>query len=297
MMRRITKTVLAMVLAAIPFAGTKAAADKNFYVYLCFGQSNMEGAAKIEPQDLTGVDNRFLMMAAADDAQRGRSMGEWYKAVPPLCRENTGLTPVDYFGRTMTAALPDSIRVGVITVAIGGIHIEGFLPDSIGNYVKNRAPEWMKGMLAAYGNNPYERLLTLARKAQQAGVIKGILMHQGESNTGDGQWAAKVKAVYERLMSDLELNPAEVPLLAGEVVQAAGEGRCIAMNRQIDELPQTVATAHVVSSEGCSNAPDKLHFDAAGYRKLGRRYGEKMLSLLGYEASSSVEISADTFTE
>lgn len=295
-MRRITEILLAALLAALPFKGVKADADRNFYIYLCFGQSNMEGAAKAEQQDMTGVDERFLMMAAVDDAQRGRKAGEWYKALPPLCRANTGLTPVDYFGRTMTAALPDSIRVGVITVAIGGIRIEGFMPDSIGAYVKHYAPDWMKGMLAAYGNNPYERLVTLARKAQQAGIIKGVLMHQGESNTGDAQWAAKVQTVYGRLLGDLGLNPVEVPLLAGEVVRAGGEGRCIAMNKQIGLLPQTIHTAHVVSSEGCPNGPDKLHFDAAGYRELGRRYGAKMLSLLGYDSGSRAEVPADAVT-
>jgi hypothetical protein len=52
------------------------------------------------------------------------------------------------------------------------------------------------------------------------------------------------------------------------------------MNRQINALPETIPTAHIVSSEGCTNLPDKLHFDAAGYRLLGRRYGELMLRLL-----------------
>ena len=42
----------------------KAAPDKNFYIFLCFGQSNMEGNAKIEQEDLVGVDSRFQMMAA-----------------------------------------------------------------------------------------------------------------------------------------------------------------------------------------------------------------------------------------
>ena len=74
---------------------------------------------------------------------------------------------------------------------------------------------------------------------------------------------------------------ADVPLLAGEVVRADGKGQCIAMNKQIQELPQTIPTAHVISSEGCTNGPDRLHFDAAGYRELGRRYGQEMLSLLG----------------
>lgn len=242
----------------------------------------MEGAARPEAQDMESPGNRFLLMPAVDDPARGRKMGEWCEATAPLCRPHTGLTPADYFGRTMIASLPDNVRIGVIHVAIGGIRIEGFMPDSIGQYVK-KAPEWMKGMLAAYGNNPYERLVTLARKAQQDGVIKGILMHQGESNTDDPDWAVKVQHVYDHLLGDLELRPEEVPLLAGEVVIAGGEGQCVKMNQQIDRLPQTIHTAHVISSKGCTNGPDKLHFDAAGYRELGRRYGEKMLQLLGYE--------------
>jgi len=274
---------------------TTYAQDPNFYIFLCFGQSNMEGAAQPEPQDLEGVSPRFLLMPAVDDPARNRKMGEWCKALPPLCRPNTGLTPVDYFGRTLTENLPENIRIGVIHVAIGGIRIEGFMPDEISNYVKN-APGWMVGMLKAYNDNPYERLVSLAKKAQKDGIIKGILMHQGESNTGDPEWANKVQNVYDHLLGDLQLKPEEVPLLAGEVVQANGQGQCIAMNKQIDELPKTLHTSQVISSTGCSNGPDKLHFDAAGYRELGRRYGEKMLELMGYHVRSPFTVPEDAFT-
>ena len=291
-MRRIFLVIAFLALSVLRMC---AAPDDNFYIFLCFGQSNMEGAARPEPQDLEGLDDRFQMMAAVDDAQRGRKMGEWYKALPPLCRENTGLTPVDYFGRTLTENLPKNVRVGVITVAIGGIHIQGFLNDSIKAYVK-RAPGWMKPMLAAYNNNPYERLVSLAKKAQQQGVIKGVLMHQGESNTGDPKWAGMVQQVYDNLLGDLKLKPEEVPLLAGEVVQANGEGLCVAMNKQINELPQTLHTSQVISSKGCSNGPDKLHFDAAGYRELGRRYGERMLELMGYAVKKPFDVPADAVT-
>lgn len=255
----------------------------------------MEGAARPEAEDTKSPGPRFLLMPAVDDAQRGRTMGKWCEAAAPLCRSNTGLTPADWFGRTLIETLPDNIRVGVIHVAIGGIRIEGFMPDQITEYVKT-APGWMKGMLEAYGNNPYERLVTLAKRAQQDGVIKGVLMHQGESNTGDPEWAQKVQSVYDHLLGDLQLKPEEVPLLAGEVVQANGEGQCVAMNKQIDELPKTLHTAHVVSSTGCSNGPDKLHFDAAGYRELGRRYGEKMLELMGYQVRSPFTVPADAVT-
>lgn len=271
------------------------AQDPNFYIFLCFGQSNMEGAARPETQDLEGVNPRFQLMAAVDDPQRQRKMGEWSTAVPPLCRPNTGLTPADYFGRTLVENLPENIRVGVIHVAIGGIRIEGFMPDQITEYVKT-APGWMKGMLEAYGNNPYERLVTLAKKAQKDGVIKGVLMHQGESNTGEEDWALKVQKVYDNLLGDLQLKPEEVPLLAGEVVQADGKGQCIAMNKLIDELPKTLHTSHVVSSTGCTNGPDNLHFDAAGYRELGRRYGEKMLELMGFPVLSPFTVPDDAVT-
>ena len=139
----------------------------------------------------------------------------------------------------------------------------------------------MKGPLKAYGNNPYECLVEMARLAQKDGVIKGILVHQGESNTGDKAWPEKVKTVYESLLKDLGLKAKDVPLLAGEVVHADQGGVCASMNNIIRTLPQMIPTADVVSSAGCTCATDSLHFDAAGYRELGRRYAEKMLFLLG----------------
>ncbi|WP_288280037.1 bifunctional carbohydrate acetyl esterase/feruloyl esterase [uncultured Prevotella sp.] len=257
--------------------------DPNFYIFLCFGQSNMEGNARPEAVDLESPGSRFLLMPAVDFPNKGRKMGEWCEASAPLCRPNTGLTPADWFGRTMVASTPDNIRIGVIHVAIGGIDIKGFLPDSIENYAKNNAPQWMKGMLAAYDNNPYERLVTLAKKAQKDGVIKGILMHQGETNTGDPKWAGMVKQVYENLCGDLQLKPEEVNLYVGNIVQAGGKGVCIGCKKQIDELPNTIHTSQVISSDDCSNGPDRLHFDAAGYRELGCRYGEAVARHLGFE--------------
>lgn len=276
---KLLKTLAVAAMLALPACSMKAEVDPNFYIFICFGQSNMEGAARPESQDMKSPGERMKLMAAVDDPQRNRKMGEWCEAVPPLCRPFNGITPADYFGRTLVSALPDSIKIGIVHVAIGGIRIEGYMPDSIANYAKN-APGWMVGMLKAYDNNPYERIVTLARKAQKNGVIKGILMHQGESNTGDTEWANKVNHVYTSLLKDLRLNANEVPLLAGEVVQANGKGQCIRMNKQINDLPKTISTAHVVSSDGCTNAKDNLHFDAAGYRLLGIRYAAKMLEIL-----------------
>lgn len=258
--------------------------DPNFYIYICIGQSNMEGAAKPEEQDYAWDNPRFQVMAACDyAAATGNHRGEarkkyqWYTAVPPLCRQHAGLSPVDYFGRTMVEKLPDSIRIGVIHVAIGGCRTEHLFKEYDPKTVNNE-PQWFQNFMHAYDDIPYIRILDCALRASHQGVIKGILLHQGESNTGDKEWGLKVKKVYEDLLSDLHLNAADVPIIAGEVVSQGVGGVCASMNPIIRELPKTIPTARVVSADGLPCGPDHLHFNAEGYRQLGKRYAEAMLS-------------------
>ena len=260
------------------------AQDKNFQIYLCFGQSNMEGFPGVEEQDKRGVDERFQMLAAVDFPKIGREKGKWYPAVPPLCRPSTGLCPGDYFGRTLAAALPPDVKIGVVNVSVAGCKIELFEKDTFQNYATT-APKWLTGVIAAYDGNPCQHLVEMAKLAQKDGVIKGILLHQGESNTKDVEWPNKVKGIYENLLKGLDLKANEVPLLVGELVNADQNGACAGMNKIIGDLPKTIRTAHVVSSAGCAALPDRLHFTASGYRELGKRYAEKMLSLLGQSAS------------
>lgn len=252
--------------------------DPDFHIYLAFGQSNMEGHARVEPQD-TIVDSRFQVMAAVDCPDLGRTKGKWYTAVPPLSRCYTGLTPTDYFGRTLIASLPDNIKVGVINVSVGGCKIELFDKENYESYVSS-SPDWLKNMVKEYDGNPYGRLVEMAKLAQKDGVIKGILLHQGESNTGDTEWPRKVKDVYDNLLIDLNLDPNSVPLLAGELVGAEQGGKCASMNPIINTLPDLIPNAHIISSEDCEAISDGLHFSAEGYRELGKRYGQKMITLL-----------------
>ena len=262
-------------------ADDKKAPDKHFYVFLCFGQSNMEGFPGIEPQDKGPMDDRFQVLAAVDFPGIGRTNGSWYPAGPPLCRPSTGLCPADYFGRTMVSNLPKNIRVGIVNVSVAGCKIELFDKTNYASYASTAAP-WMKNIIMGYGGSPYDHLVEMAKLAQKDGVIKGILLHQGESNTNDKDWPNKVKGVYENLLKDLNLKAADVPLIAGEVVNADQQRACASMNMIIDELPKTIPTAHTISSAGCTSRPDHLHFTPAGYRELGRRYAETMLPLLGY---------------
>lgn len=253
--------------------------NPDFHVYLCLGQSNMEGNARYESCDTAGISPRFHMMAAVDMPGKGRLKGRWYTAQPPLARGNTGLTPADYFGRELVESLPEKVEVGVINVAVGGCRIELFDPINCADHIKGQ-PDWLKSTVRNYDNNPYQRLIDMARAAQADGVIKGILLHQGESNTGDAEWPVKVKNLYERILADLDLRAEDVPLLAGEMLSAEKGGKCASMSKIINTLPEVIPTAHVVSADGCDGAPDGLHFTAEGYRLLGKRYAQAMLPLL-----------------
>jgi len=182
--------------------------------------------------------------------------------------------------------LPPNIRVGVVSVAVAGCKTELFDKDNFKSYAtsSNTAP-WMKRIIESYRGNPYQHLVDAARLAQKDGVIRGILLHQGESNNNDKEWPNKVKGIYENLLKDLNLKAEDTPLLAGELVNADQKGACASMNKIIDDLPKIIPTAHIVSSEGCEARRDRLHFSPAGYRELGKRYAEQMLSLLGHKSA------------
>lgn len=81
------------------------------------------------------------------------------------------------------------------------------------------------------------------------------------------------------MLADLSLKADDVPLIAGEVVHEELNGKHAHMNPIINKLPETIPTAHIVSSRGCTVKEDKTHFDTAGIRELGKRYAEKMLEV------------------
>jgi hypothetical protein len=247
----------------------------------------MEGQAQAEKQDRI-ADERFKLLSTADNCM-GRELGEWYYALPPIVNCFGNLGPLDWFGRTLTKYLPDEVTVGVVPVAVAGADIQLFEEE---NYDTYEQPDWMQERSDTYGNKPFRRLIDMAKKAQKDGVIKGILLHQGETNTSQLDWPDRVKAVYEKILKELNLDADEVPLLAGEVVRTENEGMCGAHNEVIKMLPDVIPTAYVISAEGLDNQGDQLHFSAASYRKLGERYADKMLELL-CEEDDDEEVNAD----
>ena len=283
-MRRFLVSLLGVLLACA--ANAAAVADPNFHIFLCFGQSNMEGGGRIEERDTT-VDQRFQILADFDTPDRGRKMGQWYDAIPPLTRRTRGISMMDYFGRTMVANLPGKYRVGLVKLGVSGTKIELWDKDAFRDYLASLPPDgqWKIPLANQYDGNPYEYLVRLAKIAQQDGVIKGILIHQGESNFEDQHWPRKVKKIYDDLMTDLNLDPKNVVLLAGEVVNADQNGEKANANVIMKNLPGTLPNSHVISSAGVPANRDRLHFTADGQREMGRRYAEKMLGVMGYKAA------------
>ena len=292
---------------------------EKFHIYLAFGQSNMVGylgppvgtwgnSSSQTWVASNGFDNppeNFTVMAAANDSKNpySRKKGEWYAAKPPLVRNNTGLSPADFFGRTIAETVKGlGIKIGVIVVAVDGCQINLFSKDKdiFINYIKAQE-EYMRSQAAAYvdpcvggtipaaafttEDYPYKRLVDLAKLAQREGVIKGIIMHQGESggNINGKTYALSVRQIYDDLCGDLGLIKGKVPFLAG---QAVGNN-----NSNISSIPNAFKdipnTAFVIPSDGCpgwnpgsSDSNEQIHFSFAAYEELGKRYGGKMLELL-----------------
>ena len=240
----------------------------------------MEGYGNLEPQDISNVPERFKMMAAVDFPSKGRIKGNWYKADPPLCRDWTGLSPCDYFGRELIKNLPETISVGIINVSMPACSIDVFDEDKLKGYISYISGSWVESIAKEYGNNPYKVLVEMGKKAKESGVIKGILLHQGETDMGDETWPNKVKKVYDRLLTDLGLNGCEVPLLVGEVIDSGMGGRCGSHNAIIAKIPNVINNSYVVKSSNLNSRGDNLHFSEESYRELGKRYAQVMLSLL-----------------
>ena len=278
-------------LALMAAASVYAEPDPNFHIYLAFGQSNMEGQGTIESQDKK-VDPRFQMLSTIDNFN-GRKLGTWNDAIPPLANKHGGLGPTDYFGRTLVEKLDPQIKVGVVVVAVAGCSIVLFDPPVSQSYWNQQAG-WFMDIVKDYGDDPYQRLVDMAKKAKEDGVIKGIIFHQGETDEGDSDWPNKVKKVYDRLVKDVGLDE-NIPFFAGEVpYQGSSKGT----NNNIRKLPQQSKNFYLVSAEGLNDLDMmRIHFSSQGYRDFGKRYAEKVMEVLGDKlkpvATSTPESSSD----
>jgi len=155
-----------------------------------------------------------------------------------------------------------------VPAAAGGSPIDAWQPGGYHDQTKS---------------HPWDEAIARARVALQAGRLQAILWHQGESDASPA-----LAAAYQGKLHDLiarfrtTLDAPDLPFIVGQL------GRF--PDAPWDEARQLVDAAHralpgkvphtaFVSSEGLVHGGDKVHFDAASLRELGRRYAEAYVSL------------------
>jgi len=231
---------------------TLPAADADFHLYLLIGQSNMAGRGKIELQDKVAVP-RVLMLNKAN---------EWVSAVDPISFDKSiaGVSLGRTFGIEMAQA-NKKVKIGLIPCAVGGTPIR----------------RWQqKGDL-------YQKALKRAKLAQKDGVIKGILWHQGESDSGKEE-TAKIYATQLHAMIGAwrkDLGSESIPVVVGELGQFFKSAKYKGtVDAALKSLPGKVKHTGWVSSQGLKHKGDAVHFDAASYREFGKRYATKLQTFI-----------------
>jgi hypothetical protein len=242
-------------------------AKEKFHLFLLVGQSNMAGRGRVEPSDRV-LHPRVLMLDQA---------GSWVPAVEPMHFDKpaaVGVGPGRTFGIAIADAAP-GVTIGLIPCAVGGSPIDAWRPGAY--YEPTRS-------------HPWDDAIRRAKIALQSGTLKGILWHQGESDS-----TAELAPVYEARLHDLiarfraELRAPAVPFIAGQLGRFADapwtehRSRVDAGHRT---LPRVVPYTAFVGSDGLTHKGDKVHFDAESYRELGRRYADAWLTLAREKAGA-----------
>jgi hypothetical protein len=247
--------LLTVLVACVRPAAADLPAKKNFHVFLLIGQSNMAGRGKVDPAD-NAPHPRVLMYTKE---------GEWKPAIDPLHFDKPKIVGVGP-GRAFANAVAEAdagITVGVIPCAVGGSPISAWRPGAFYSPTKS---------------HPWDDAIRRAKAALKDGTLKGILWHQGESDSKPG--AAEI---YEEKLHDLiarlrtELNAPTVPFIAGQMgifKERPWSDAKKLVDRAHRELPGKVAATGFAGADGLAHKGDQIHFGTAGARELGRRYFE-----------------------
>jgi hypothetical protein len=263
---RIAGTILCFLFfqAISPSGATELPAKEKFHLFLLVGQSNMAGRGKVTPADKK-PHPRVLMLTKA---------GKWTPAIDPLHFDKPGMVGVGIgktFGSLVAEANP-GITIGLIPCAHGGSPISSWQP---GQYYKPTR------------GHPWDDAIKRARLAMKAGALKGILWHQGESDSKKG-----LAEVYEKKLHDLvssfrrELDVPQVPFVAGQMgifKERPWNDAKKLVDQAHRELPIKLKRAGFVDAKGLEHKGDKVHFDASSYRELGRRYAKAFFELTSGE--------------
>jgi hypothetical protein len=193
---------------------------------------------------------------------------QWVPAVDPLHFDKpiAGVGPGLTFGKVMAEQNSD-IRIGLIPCAVGGSPIHTWQP---GGYWEQTS------------SHPYDDTLARCRTAQQSGVLKGLLWHQGESDSNEQDaplYLERLRKLVDHLRTTLQAPQAVfVAATLGDFFVARSKWAAT-INDALERLSAERANAACIQAAGLVHGGDELHFDAASARELGRRYAKAVLAL------------------
>lgn len=247
-------------------SGVTIPEKSKFYLYVLAGQSNMAGRGVVTPADRQPMD-RVLTLD---------KNGKWVPAVDPLHfdKPGAGVGVGRTFAAEMLKDLPKDVVIGLIPTAAGGSAIASWRPGGYHDQTKS---------------HPYDDAIKRIAIASQAGTVKGILWHQGESDC-----TPEKSAVYEKELHELiarlraQLKSPDLPFIVGQMGQFPEKPWDDAKKRvdQIHrELPQKIKETAFVNSDGLGHKGDQIHFNSESYREFGKRYAQAMKSLMTPEKS------------
>jgi hypothetical protein len=233
----------------------RAEPDPSFHLYLLVGQSNMAGRGVVD-EESKKVDARILMLT------KGL---EWQPATDPLHFDKpvAGVGPGLAFAKIVAEKTP-SVRIGLIPCAVGGTSIDVWVPEALDKFTKT---------------HPYSDMLERLKAAQKAGVLKGVLWHQGEADRkGVDTYGQRLKDLIARIRTDAGV---EVPFVSSEIssFQPNTLDSTQQFNACVHSLEGMVKLYGCVSAAGLNHKGDSVHYDADSARILGARFAEKMLQL------------------
>jgi hypothetical protein len=231
---------------------------KSIWVFIMAGQSNMAGRGLVEPMD-TLPDNRILTI---------NKDGKIIVAKEPLHFYTPSLTGLDCglsFAQTLLKKIPENISILLIPTAIGGSSISQWLGDSV---------RWNVNLLSNFKNK-----VTIGRRH---GTVKGILWHQGESDSNE-----KDIPLYSfrlsQLLSEFRkiVGKKNLHILIGELGSfSTNNENWHKINKQIESYILTDSHSKIIKTSDLKHKGDKIHFDAEGQRVMGQRFAVEYLKLL-----------------
>ncbi|NLG19320.1 MAG: sialate O-acetylesterase [Fibrobacter sp.] len=283
-----SKVLYPILLTVLAVSFSQAQVDSNFHCYLLFGQSNMAGGGAVSTAAVNcDTTSRIKVLAFCDcngssqncNRPLNRTRDKWYTSFPPIHICSEGISPGDWFAKTLIDSVRSDIKIGLIPCALSGQALNVFLKGR-SNF---NIPTWAHPTLG--NSSPYTWMYNRCKIAQQTGVIKGILLHQGESGAGDGaDWVKMAKGIFDTLKKDLNLD-INTPVIVGELrqdvtVSPAPSGGNAGFNANLKKLANEYPSCAVASSAGLlGNGKDVWHFTPDGMTELGKRYAKAFLSL------------------